>query len=261
MKEIANDIEAIFFDVDGTLVSPATHMIPNSTIEAIEAVRAKGIKCYIATGRHMSELDEMGITDMAMDGYVTTNGQIVLDGDRHIIASFPFPKDIQDSLVEVFDKKEVPLLLVEADRIYHNMIDERVIRAFGPLGTAIPEVSEYRGDPVYTACTYIDHGDTDYKKHFPDGLSFMWWHNDAVDIVANAGKITGIRALCDHYGHDIAKTMAFGDAENDRAMLEEVGVAVVMGDGDEDIKRLADYVTASADQDGIAKALRYFGLV
>ena len=44
-------IQAIFFDVDGTLVSFRTHTIPASTLEALHTLRAKGIKLFLATGR------------------------------------------------------------------------------------------------------------------------------------------------------------------------------------------------------------------
>ena len=44
-------IKAVFFDIDGTLVSFKTHVVANSTVEAIHQLRAKGIKVFIATGR------------------------------------------------------------------------------------------------------------------------------------------------------------------------------------------------------------------
>lgn len=47
-------IQAIFFDVDGTLVSFRTHTIPPSALEALHALRAKGIKLFLATGRHQT---------------------------------------------------------------------------------------------------------------------------------------------------------------------------------------------------------------
>ena len=43
-------IKAVFFDIDGTLVSFQTHEVPASTIEALAALRAKGVKVFIATG-------------------------------------------------------------------------------------------------------------------------------------------------------------------------------------------------------------------
>ena len=44
-------IKALFFDIDGTLVSFNTHEIPSSTLVAIAEAKAKGIKIFTATGR------------------------------------------------------------------------------------------------------------------------------------------------------------------------------------------------------------------
>lgn len=44
-------VKAIFFDIDGTLVSFQTHTVPESTREALRLLREKGIKVFIATGR------------------------------------------------------------------------------------------------------------------------------------------------------------------------------------------------------------------
>ena len=46
-------IKAIFFDIDGTLVSFKTHAIPQSALDAIHRIREKGVKVFIATGRPM----------------------------------------------------------------------------------------------------------------------------------------------------------------------------------------------------------------
>ena len=67
--------------------------------------------------------------------------------------------------------------------------------------------------------------------------------------------------MCELYDLKKSEIMAFGDAENDRAMLEHVGTAIAMGNADEDIKKLADHVTASVEDDGIYKALVHYGLL
>ena len=69
-------IKALFFDIDGTLVSFKTHEIPVSTIEALTAAKAKGIHIFISTGRprviinNLSALQERNL----IDGYITMNG-------------------------------------------------------------------------------------------------------------------------------------------------------------------------------------------
>ena len=53
-------IKAVFFDIDGTLVSFQTHEVPASTIEALAALRAKGVKVFIATGRQKGSINNLG---------------------------------------------------------------------------------------------------------------------------------------------------------------------------------------------------------
>jgi hydroxymethylpyrimidine pyrophosphatase-like HAD family hydrolase len=54
--------------------------------------------------------------------------------------------------------------------------------------------------------------------------------------------------------------MAFGDGENDIAMMEAVGVGIAMANGLDAVKAAARYVTASNDEDGVAKAIMEYVL-
>ena len=55
--------------------------------------------------------------------------------------------------------------------------------------------------------------------------------------------------------------MSFGDGGNDISMLRHAAIGVAMGNAKEEVKQVADYVTASIDDDGIAKALKHFGII
>ena len=52
------------------------------------------------------------------------------------------------------------------------------------------------------------------------------------------------------------ETMAIGDEENDRAMLEVVGSPVVMENGNPEMKKIAKHITKSNDESGVAYAIR-----
>ena len=82
--------KAIFLDIDGTLVSFRTHVIPRSTIEALKAVRKKGVKVYVATGRPKLLIDNLG--DLEYDGLVTTTGAHCLDAKGHTISLRPIAR-------------------------------------------------------------------------------------------------------------------------------------------------------------------------
>lgn len=55
--------------------------------------------------------------------------------------------------------------------------------------------------------------------------------------------------------------MAFGDGENDISMIEEAGIGVAMENGVEPLKKMADYITKSNDEDGVAAAIEKFVLL
>lgn len=59
----------------------------------------------------------------------------------------------------------------------------------------------------------------------------------------------------------IADTMAFGDGGNDIAILRQAGIGVAMGNANDDVKAVANYITSSVDDDGIANALKHFGVI
>ena len=55
--------------------------------------------------------------------------------------------------------------------------------------------------------------------------------------------------------------MCFGDSENDLTMISGVGYGIAMGNAVPEVKNIATYITDTNNQDGIAKALAYYGLI
>ena len=73
---------ALFFDIDGTLVSFKTHEIPPSTILALTQAKANGHKVFIATGRPPLIITNLGAIEHLIDGYVTINGALCFVGNK-----------------------------------------------------------------------------------------------------------------------------------------------------------------------------------
>ena len=80
-------------------------------------------------------------------------------------------------------------------------------------------------------------------------------------MAKDGGKGTGIRAVMERYGLRREELIAFGDGENDMSMLKLAGIGVAMGNGDQAVKAMADYVTGPVEEDGVSQALRHFGLL
>ena len=86
------NIKAVFFDVDGTLISHKDGGVPESTKEALRLLKKRGIKVVVATGRHTIELEALPVRDLEFDGYVVLNGQLCLDGEGNTIYDEPICK-------------------------------------------------------------------------------------------------------------------------------------------------------------------------
>ena len=80
-------------------------------------------------------------------------------------------------------------------------------------------------------------------------------------IPKDGGKEIGIQAAMERYGLLPGEVIVFGDGENDMGMMALAGISVAMGNGEEQVKAMASYVTDTVEQGGVSKALRHFGLL
>ena len=95
-----------------------------------------------------------------------------------------------------------------------------------------------------------------------EGVEVVQGSPDNIEVTAaGVNKGESLLALADHLGIPREATLAVGDSENDRAMLEKAGVAAVMANGMEHIRKLADIVSENDnDHDGVAEIFARLGL-
>jgi HAD superfamily hydrolase (TIGR01484 family) len=85
------------------------------------------------------------------------------------------------------------------------------------------------------------------------------WYPDFIDITAqNVDKGYGLLSIAFHQGIKIEDTMAFGDGGNDIPIIKRAGIGIAMGNANQDLKEIADYITSSVDDNGIYNALKHF---
>lgn len=256
-------IKAIFIDVDGTLLSHRTHHVPESTRRSLKALRQKGIWVFVCTGRHLPELRKLPLGGVEFDGYVTLNGQLVLNGDETMLYGNPLPEPVRREIAAIFTGNELPTLLMEEKRNYINYIDALVETVQQKISSPLPRVERYEGAPIYQASIYLKNEEEGLlRARLPKDAKMVRWNNGGVDVIpASGGKAEGMKHLLRCFGLAPQEVMAFGDGDNDTDMLTFAGVGVAMGNGADCAKAAADFVTADIDDDGVEKALRHFGLL
>ncbi len=256
-------IRAIFFDIDGTLVSHETKRVPESAKEAVRQLREKGIKVFTCSGRHVAEFRNLPLEGLEFDGYILLNGQMYLDENKQYLGGRGFTPEATRSLVTLFNEKNEPLVLVNAQGHYMNFISSKVKVALKEVSTPIPQIKEYEGEELFQATAFY----TKEEEHrllevLHSDLKLARWSDKGVDIIsAYGGKASGMKFFMEKLGISREETMAFGDAHNDLDMIDYAGVGVVMGNGCEELKERGDYITASVEEEGIRKALEYFHLL
>lgn len=255
-------IKAAFFDVDGTLLSHKTKQVPLSARTALEKLKDSGIRCIVATGRQIHEMEKLPMGGVSFDGYITMNGQLTLDADKQPLYGMPLQGEAKDYALKLFREKEIPVILVERNRLYVNAESQRVTDVQTSISSKVPPMGEYEGADVYQACLYITGEEEHLLAPIAGKCLVTRWHPGGVDVIARGGgKRTAVERYLKENGLKREEIIAFGDSENDLEMIRFAGIGVALGNAEEKVKQAADYVTADIDDDGVEKALKHFGLI
>ena len=260
-------IKAVFFDVDGTLVSFRQKFLSDQLVEDLPALRERGIKIFICSGRALQDLENTGMLRGArFDGYVTLNGQYCCDADGTAFRDAPISRsDLQGAYDVLTARPELPALLEGNGESWLTQINDRVREIYEFLHTEpypLCPVEWLLEKKVYQFVPFVDPEEEKLFLAAMPGCVSTRWHEKGIDIVpGDGGKGAGVRAAMERYGFAQEEVMAFGDGENDMSRMSEAGVSVARGTGEDQVKAMADYVTDTVEHDGVSKALRHFGLL
>lgn len=257
---------ALFFDIDGTLVSFKTHEIPPSTIFALTQAKANGHKVFISTGRPPLIITNLGAIEHLIDGYVTINGAMCFVGSE-VIRCKDIPQVDMLTVVKDAQEKNYGLIVVgekdvavldpqgEVDRIFRGEIAVENLDQAKPLDVVL------RQRILQITPFFPEEYEHDLMQRIPSCTSGRW-HPAFTDITAKgADKGEGVLAMATYLGLNPQYTIAFGDGGNDSSMIKTAGIGIAMGNALESLKKEADYTTTSVDDDGVLNALRHFNLI
>ena len=271
----------LFLDIDGTLVDYENHL-PDSAARAVRQARAKGHRVYVCTGRSRAEVYPW-LWDIGLDGMIGGNGSYVEDHGQvvmHKLITAGQCRRIVDWLhgrgLEFYLESNNGLFASEhfetaalpaAQKYSQRKTGSADITVRGTFPDMIYGGELYRDDlnkVSFVLNSYQDY--LDAKEAFPDLKAGTWGGKGEEALfgdlgVADIDKAESVRTLVRHLGSDMADTIAFGDAKVDIPMLECCAVGVAMGGGGEEIRAMADYVTAPVEEDGLYKAFEHLGLL
>lgn len=251
-------IKAIFFDIDGTLVGFRDHRISSSTSQALARMRRKGVKLFIATGRHPLGVDNLG--DERFDGYIYMNGGLCTIGGRTVYRN-PLDAAAVGRLLDALPQSDIACVFDTEQAWYINRTDERVRAMNAMINVDIPLINpeRLRGLDIFQITPYLPPQEEWRVLQYMPEVKHSRWCDPIFDInPRDGGKGVALLQAARCLGIPPAQTMAFGDGGNDTEMLLAAGIGVAMGNATDELKDAADYITSSVDDDGIARAIEHF---
>lgn len=258
-----NKFKIAFFDLDWTLYDHENHRWDSESLEAIKAIKEKGIKVVFVTARNYDSALRFGVFDLGIkwDAFITAAGAVAFYEGKHEVLSKVDEKTIHrfidfcgkiGSTFEIVCVKSRILIGGETlglERYYHDFKEERPIQR------------EYLGEEV-TGFNFFDDVEKEdlVKKEFPE-LAYYRYHDYAVDITTTLHvKGEAMALLLKHFGLKKEEAIAFGDGDQDISM-KQAATFVAMGNAQDEVKKEADFVTDSVMESGVSKALRHFNLL
>lgn len=269
IKEISMSIKLVAVDIDGTLLTD-DRKITSQVFEAVQDAKAQGVQVVIATGRPIA-----GVTHLLNELNLNHQGNYVITFNGGLVQDAETGQEIVKSTMSYEDYLEIEFLSRKIGLHMHAITKEGIYTANRDIGKYTVHEARLVNMPIFyrtpeemaskeiVKMMMIDEPDIldEAIKNIPP--SFYDNYNIVKStpfylefMLKSVSKGNAIIHLAEKMGLNQSQTMAIGDAENDRAMLEVVGNPVVMENGSPELKMIAKYITKSNNESGVAYALR-----
>lgn len=265
----AADIRLAFFDIDGTLLDSNGQIRPQ-LYSAIARLKAKGIKTAIASGRPYFAarflVEELGINDAGM---FYTGAHLFDPSTQQTLLEVPLLNTDALAVVQAAQKLNLYAEVYTPGGFYLQEQTEigRVhaahLRVNPELGDLTEVVLRNSVSKLLVGVNRVAHGDkiSVLEQQFPQLIfaraylaAYPDWQFASV-ISGAATKQRAFDCLLHHHHLKSNQVIAFGDAESDMDFLRMAGIGVAMGNANNNVKAVADWVTKTADEAGVAYAL------
>lgn len=267
-------IKLVAIDLDGTLLTDDKKISPHN-LEVLKKAKAQGVKVVLCTGRPLAAItpfiEQLGLNEPG-DYSITFNGGLVQKNDTGEILS--------KSALTLADVQRISQLMVELALPVDVLSEELVLQLptapdypsiypqlNGLLTFQSAKLADLTEDGLYNKVVmaydqdYLDQQIAKIPAQYKEDYEVIKTRSNLLEFMPKGvTKAFGLAYLAAHLGLTSDEIMALGDEENDLSMIEYAGMGVAMANAVEKVRRAADYITASNEEDGVAKAVEKFVL-
>ncbi len=267
------DIRLIAVDMDGTLlrgdsgISPRTRQVVQSVIDA-------GYYVVPTTGRSYRNAVYVLREFAGISYYVNANGAIAVQAQgEKVIHTQSIPYQTAREICDLAGQYELFVELYEGLDAYVDQFGVKYLYRAGLMKSycdqllstdiELDSLDSFVEDPgrkigkIHIVCMNVDQ-----KFRLKRQIDALRGVNPVSVIPINLeivqgswSKADGLDRLVRYLGLKPENVLAIGDSDNDLEMLKWAGASVAMGNGNQHVKEVADYVTSGNEDDGVAEAL------
>lgn len=271
-------VKMVALDLDGTALDPYKGITEREE-NAFRRAMDMGVHIVVATGRAFYSLPRDIFDIEGIEYVVTSNGaQVTRLKDRKLIYENCIEETSVLQIADILEDAGVRTEAFTEGRAYIDASEFNAIRS-GEIRTRDADYVLSTRNPVDDIFSFIrDHASrienisinypsdeakekfTEVLEAIPDvTVTSSFSLNNEIGG-ATTSKADGLGFLMDMLEITPEELMACGDSPNDGAMIKMAAIGVAMGNATDDVKEMADWITASNAEDGVAKAIEKFVL-
>ena len=267
-----NKYSLIFSDIDGTLLDK-NRELATDTISQIQRVgNTYGIPFILASARMPKAMTHLQQTLAINEALICFNGALIIDKNGAVLFDVTIPYQPLDFVNEFTTQKDLHLSLYIKDEWLVNKHDywakreennTKVQCEVVNMDEKISHLQATKKGPhkilVMGDEKKMDELEKILRLDFSDQIAIYRSKETYIEInVIDASKKNALALICQHRGIAQQTTIAFGDNHNDVEMLTWAGVGVAVGNSQPEVLKVADKITATNKENGVALFLRDF---
>lgn len=259
------DIKIVFLDIDGTILRP-DDTIEESTKNAVAQLKEKGIEVFLATGRPLHEIKDIG-DELSISSYIAYNGAFAIHHEETLFNE-PLPPSLVDSLLKATIENNFDIVLYSKNtNIFPSMESEIVkdfIKTFHLKKNVLSSENQKEEILGSTIITTQEHAEKKFEHLTEIHLSSVnveGMKNCRDVIREKVNKGVAVKAVLATLQLSPEQAAAFGDGMNDKEMLSAVAHGFAMGNANPELFSYAKYKTTDVESSGVYNGLKSIGLI
>ncbi|CRF31649.1 hydrolase [Brachyspira suanatina] len=260
---IKSDIKLIATDLDGTFFNSNTS-ISDYNKDVFQFLMKNGVEIILATGRSLSGM-KLYKDILGNDNYsIIFNGAAIIDNEGNFIYDKVIDSDTSKSIISIYNKYNVYLhvyrqnmhIASEPDFYLKRYIEKEKVNNIS-IGLENIENFEFNKMVFIGDREELERLQNDIRSNFNVHTCFS--HTNFLEVLGpGINKGSALEWICTQKGINRNEVIAFGDNYNDIEMIEYAGVGVAMENAEEALKKKADYICLTNDEDGVGKFLKKY---